>query len=99
LREYYAVSTKGVIFERPLEVKETLLKIEEYMSHFKVLYGNGVSLTILKEIAAKYHIRKKNIHDANIVATMLANRLKSIFTFNIKDFNFYEEIKLFKMDL
>ena len=97
LREFFSISTNERLFERPLEVEEALSKIDEFGNTFEVLYDNELSMTTLKEIVSKYKICKKDIYDANIAATIVANQLEELFTFNIKDFEFFDEIRLFKI--
>ncbi len=97
LREFFSISTNDRIFEKPLEVEEALSKIDEFRNTFEVLYDNELSMTKLKEIVSKYKVCKKDIYDANIAATMVANQLEELFTFNIKDFKLFEEIRLFKI--
>jgi len=47
-----------------------------------------------KELIKKYNVRGKRIHDANIVATMLCNEIKIIFTKNLVDFKVFKEIQI-----
>jgi len=98
LREFFSISTNDRLFERPLEVEEALSKIDEFGNTFGVLYDNELSMTKLKEIVSKYKVCKKDIYDANIAATMVANQLEELFTFNIKDFELFDEIRLFKIE-
>jgi predicted nucleic acid-binding protein len=97
LREYFSISTNSKFFGKPLEVEEALSKIEEFCNNFEVVYDSALSISKLKQIVSKYRIRKKNIHDANIVAAMMANQIDEIFTLNTRDFSRYEEIELYKI--
>ncbi len=97
LREFFAVATNRKFFKKPLSVEEAVLKIEEFENNFTVLYDSANSLSRLKELVQRYQIKKQDIHDANIVATMVTNDLKEIYSFNRKDFIDYEEIKLFEI--
>ena len=97
LREFFSISTNNRLFERPLEVEEALSKIDEFGNTFGILYDDELTMTKLKEIVSKYKVCKKDIYDANIAATMMANQLEELFTFNIKDFELYDEIRLFKI--
>jgi predicted nucleic acid-binding protein len=97
LREFFSISTNNKFFEKPLEVEEALSKIEEFCNNFEVVYDSDLSITKLKQIVSKYRIRKKNVHDANIVAAMMANQIDEIFTLNTRDFSQYEEIGLYKI--
>jgi predicted nucleic acid-binding protein len=96
LREFLVISTNNKFFEKPLTIDAALSKVDEYRKNFEVLYGSELSMTKLKHLISKYQICKQDIHDTNIVATMLAHQLKEIYTFNVKDFRFYEEIRLYK---
>ena len=47
------------------------------------------------ELAVKYNVIGKQIHDTNIVATMLVNNIPNILTHNVADFNrFSSEINI-----
>jgi predicted nucleic acid-binding protein len=96
LREFLAISTDNKFFERPLSIEEAFSKMDEYKKNFNILYDSELSMSKLKHLASKYQICKQDIHDTNIVATMVANQLEDIYTFNIKDFRFYKEINLYK---
>ena len=41
---------------------------------------------ILKGLVEKYKLRGKIIHDANIVAAIVANSITKLFTLNVADF-------------
>ena len=97
LREFFAIATNGKFFEKPLDIPEALAKMKEYEDNFTVLYDTDSSLSKLRELALEYRIKKKAIHDANIVSTMITNDIKEIFSFNRKDFVIYKEIKLFEI--
>lgn len=97
VREFLVISTNGKFFENPLDIDEALSKIDEYKENFEILYDNELSMTNLKQLVSKYQVCKRDIYDANIVATMMAYQLKEIYTLNIKDFRFYEEIKLYRV--
>jgi len=57
------------------------------------MQNSGIT-KILKELIETYNIKWKRIHDANIVASMVANLIQSLFTLNIDDFKIFEKIKL-----
>lgn len=97
LREYFAVATNEKFFKRQLSIQEAVLKIKEFEDNFTVLFDTGASLSKLRQIVLKYQIKKQDVHDANIVATMITNGIKDIFSFNRKDFIYYKEIRLFEM--
>lgn len=45
-----------------------------------------------------YQLSKKHLFDSYIAATMLANGLEHLATFNIKDFSVFKEIELYSWD-
>jgi predicted nucleic acid-binding protein len=46
----------------------------------------------LLSLLATYPVAGKQVHDANIVATMLANDVTRLLTFNIADFRRFAEL-------
>ncbi len=97
LREFFAIATNGKFFEKPLNIPEAVAKMKEFEDNFTVLYDTDSSLSKLRALVLEYSIKKKDIHDANIVSTMITNGIKEIFSFNRKDFVNYKEIKLFEI--
>lgn len=89
LREFFAIATNEKFFKRQLN--------KEFEDNFTVLFDTRSSLSELRQIVIKYQIKKQDVHDANIVATMITNGIKNIFSFNRKDFIYYKEIKHFEM--
>jgi predicted nucleic acid-binding protein len=98
LREFFAISTNGNIFEKPLSTEEAVLKLEEFQKNFRVIHEDDSSIEHLKQILKKYKISKQDVHDANIAATMITHDIKQIATFNQKDFKTFKEIELFEME-
>lgn len=99
LKEFIAISTNGKFFERPLDIQEAVSKVDEFRKNFKVLYDNESSIEKLKQVITRYRITKQDVHDANIAATMIAHNLKNLATFNTKDFDIFEEIDLFQVEI
>ncbi|HLP48000.1 MAG TPA: hypothetical protein VK469_18800 [Candidatus Kapabacteria bacterium] len=95
--EFFAIATNEKFFKRQLNIQEAVLKIKEFEDNFTVLFDTRSSLSELRQIVIKYQIKKQDVHDANIVATMITNGIKNIFSFNRKDFIYYKEIKHFEM--
>uniref|UniRef100_A0A7C4X7V9 PIN domain-containing protein n=1 Tax=candidate division WOR-3 bacterium TaxID=2052148 RepID=A0A7C4X7V9_UNCW3 len=94
IREIFVVLTKGELVEKPVEVKKALTKVSEILESVNIIYENNESLEILTGLIAKYKLKGKKIHDANVVAVALANNIKHIFTNNVDDFKFFTEVKI-----
>ncbi len=94
IREFVAVATNEKIFHTPLQGQDVILKVNEFQNNFYVLFDTENSLTILKDLIARYHITKYHVHDTNIAATVVANRLDYLWTFNEKDFAKFDEVQL-----
>ncbi len=86
VREYLAVVTRPQIWSGPLTSNEALHDVNWLLNDFEILedgiVATGWLLTLLREIP----IGGRQIHDANIVATMLAHGERRLLTFNIADF-------------
>lgn len=94
LREFYAVVTNKKYLQNPLTPKQANEQINFFISTFNVLSVTENIFPFLAVISEKYNITGQQIHDMAIVATMLANDINTIYTFNIKDFKNSKEIKL-----
>jgi len=46
------------------------------------------------ELIKAHDIKGKKIHDANIVAVMMANSIQTLFTLNVDDFKKFKKIRL-----
>lgn len=97
LREFFAISTNSKIFQRPLTNQEAVQKIQEFQDNFIILYDTNSSITILKKLIVQHKVERQKIHDTNIAATIIANNLDGLFTFNTKDFQIFKEIKLLEV--
>lgn len=97
LREFYAVVTNKKYLQNPLTPKQANEQIKFFISAFNMLSVSDTIFPFLALISEKYNIIGQQIHDAAIAATMLAHNIKTIFTFNIKDFKHIKEIKLLNL--
>ncbi len=91
LREYLSSVTRPQIWSDPLTREEVLEEIDWLISQFEILEdGLAVTqwlITLLREVS----VGGRQIHDANIVATMLAHGERRLLTFNTSDFRRYED--------
>lgn len=96
IREYLAVVTRPQIWSAPLTPDEALHDVNWLLNDFEILEdgiaATGWLLTLFREIS----MGGRQIHDANIVATMLAHGERRLLTFNGSDFRrFGNRIDLF----
>lgn len=89
VREYLAVVTRPQIWPDPLTLNEVLEDVDRLITNFDILEdGPAVTQTLvglLRDVA----VGGRQIHDANIVATMLAHGENRLLTFNVSDFRRY----------
>lgn len=89
VREYLAVMTRPQTWEIPLTREEVLQDANRLLMSFEVLEdGPSVTETLIK-LCREVAVGGRQIHDANIVATMLAHGEHRLLTFNISDFRRY----------
>jgi len=63
-------------------------------NNLQVFYKTPQTLEILKELSLQYKIDSYQVYDAILVAIMIENGIKEIYTNNDKDFRRYKEIKV-----
>ena len=91
LREYLAVMTRPQTWDIPLTREEVLQDVNRFLMSFEVL-EDGPSVTeMLTALCREVAVGGRQIHDANIVATMLAHGEQRLLTFNTSDFRRYED--------
>ena len=99
LREYLSTVTRRQDWSEPLPVAAALHDVEWLCSTFEILEDGERVTTMLVELFREFPIAGKQIHDANIAATMLAHGERRLLTFNAKDFRrFGERIELVKFE-
>lgn len=94
LREYLVVLTRGNIFEATFTVEEALGELEALLPSFVIFEETEKSAVRLRDLVRRYQVRGKQIHDANIIATMLTNHVTRFVTYNRADFERFQEISL-----
>lgn len=92
IREYLSTLTKQNIVKVAIPKEELINDINNFNTNFIVLNEDRLVLEKLLELFKNYQFGGKQIHDANIVATMMANGIRDLFTHNVSDFIKYREI-------
>jgi len=94
IRELISVCSLGRNLSRPLTWAELRQQIDSLLTQTVLLSENEASIRKLVELGASYKVIGKQIHDTNIVATMLTNGITRLVTFNPDDFKRFAEIEL-----
>ena len=86
LREYIAVMTRQQIWGKALTLAEATADADAFVRRFRVLEDGPPVWDQLMELSRRYSFGGRQVHDANIVATMLENGIRRLLTFNGADF-------------
>lgn len=90
IREYLAVVTRVQGWSVPLSMTEALKDAALFTSIFHVLESGASVMAKLELLARSVSFTGRQVHDANIVATMIAHTETRLLTFNLKDFHRYD---------
>ena len=91
IREYLATMTKPQAFET-LSKTTVLEQIDQFVLQFNVTDDTASVTQHLTRLIRDFEVGGKQIHDANIVATMLAYDIPCLLTHNTKDFQRFKNI-------
>jgi len=94
IRELISVCSLGRGLSRPLTWDELRQQIEALLAQTIFLNESEASTRRLIDLGANYKVIGKQIHDTNIVATMLAHGITRLVTFNPNDFKRFSEIEI-----
>ena len=89
VREYLVVATRSQIWSKPLVMDDALKDATGLISSFTVLEDSPDVMAALIALCREVPVAGKQIHDANIAATMLAHGERRLLTLNAKDFRRY----------
>ncbi|HET6467342.1 MAG TPA: PIN domain-containing protein [Geminicoccaceae bacterium] len=86
LREYLAVVTRDYGSGPALPLPRATSRVRQLAQLFEVAEDGPEVTTRLLQLVEQYPTAGRQVHDANIVATMLAHRMTRLLTFNGADF-------------
>ena len=86
VREYLAVVTRPQTWPIAIRCEDALDDVNRLVSAFEVLEDGPVVTESLVVLCREVSVAGRQIHDANIVATMLAHGERRLLTFNTSDF-------------
>jgi predicted nucleic acid-binding protein len=90
IREYLASVTRPQPSEPALTPEQATADVRRLMRSFFVADESEAVTDHLIDLARRFGVKGRQIHDANIVATMLANGIHRLLTFNLADFRRFE---------
>ena len=89
MREYLSVVTRPQTWPTPVPRSAALDDVERLARTFEILEDSPAVTESLIALCREVPVRGRQIHDANIVATMLTYGERRLMTFNIADFRRY----------
>ena len=92
LREYLAVLTRSDAFDRPIPKKTLIMQVRFFTDRFQVAEDTARVTHHLLTLMEQFSIGGRQVHDANIVATMQTYGIKQLLTHNKKDFDRFSSL-------
>jgi predicted nucleic acid-binding protein len=92
LREYLATLTRPQAFTEPIPIATLVAEIRFFANRFRVAEDSPQVTERLLTLMEQVPIGGRQVHDANIVATMQAYGIGQLLTHNIADFNRFSEL-------
>jgi predicted nucleic acid-binding protein len=92
VREYLNQVTRPQNFMVSMTASQVKKQYEIFRSIFKIADETETVTQHLIDLLQKYPTGGKQIHDANIVATMLANGVDTLLTLNVADFKRFSDV-------
>lgn len=86
LREFAAVRSRPQTFTRSSDPALIVERLATFEKEFEVADDTAVVTGQLRRLMGEVALGGKQVHDANIVATMLANGIPTLLTHNVSDF-------------
>lgn len=86
VREYLAAMSRPGTVTPPLPMSTLLADARQFLTRFQVAEDGATVMTHLLSLLGLVACAGKQVHDANIVATMLAHGIPTLLTHNVADF-------------
>jgi predicted nucleic acid-binding protein len=91
IREYIAQVTRPQTFMNPMTMDELDTKLRTIRVLFKIADDTEAVTTALLALMRDHPTGGKQVHDANVVATMLTYGIDTLLTTNVKDMKRFED--------
>jgi predicted nucleic acid-binding protein len=99
IREYMSNMTRDQTYNQAIPMVDVLQQIAIFRAAFRLGEETQAVLEELLNLAAQFPLRGKQVHDVNIVATMIVYGIPSLFTRNTDDFKqFSAQIQLISLN-
>ena len=92
LREYLAVMTRPQTWGKPLSLAAAMADATAFTDRFRVLEDGPAVWDQLGALSRHRAFAGRQVHDANVVATMLAHGERRLVTFNTADFRRFDAL-------
>ena len=96
LAEFFAIITDPKRVNNPRSRQEALAEIEKYYHSKSILkiYSGPEIIERMLDLLKKYEIKRQEVFDLQLAATMLSNNVTQIYTYNQADFSKFKEIEV-----
>ena len=92
LREFIAARTRPQTFAEPSTPNVVIERVRYLEEQFQVADDTAAVTSQLVKLMGDFKIGGKQVHDANIVASMLTYDIPCLLTHNVKDFERFGEV-------
>jgi predicted nucleic acid-binding protein len=92
LREYISVASRFTEAKGPVPWDKIMKNCEDFQKDFILISEDQNTVTELGKLLLKIPSYGKQVHDANVVATMLAHGISNLLTHNTDDFSRYSQL-------
>ena len=86
LREYAATVSRVQTFMAPVSAAAVAADLERFQAEFTIVEDSAAVMANLLNLLTTIHLGGRQVHDANIVATMMAYGIPELLTHNTVDF-------------
>ena len=96
ISEFFAVITDSRRVDNPRTQQEALTEIKKYLRSKRIhkIYPDPKTSEAMVDLLKRYPVKRQEIFDLQLVATMLSNQVTRIFTFNREDFLKFADIEV-----
>jgi predicted nucleic acid-binding protein len=86
IREYLVNATRPQTYSQPIAIDQLLEQVKRFRATFRIAEDTVAVMDQLLSLLATVSLGGKQVHDANIVATMLTHGIPKLLTHNTVDF-------------